>query len=147
MRIGQFAKALGLTPPTVRYYESLGLVAPAGRVSGSRRYDDESLVVVRLVLALKRAGFTLTEVQGFLALGEAERTRDRWRRTVREKLAELDRGIAELRAARSLLAKSVDCDCDGHAERCVLLTTPPRRESRGRKRRFPARRRPVERRA
>ena len=43
MRIGEVAERAGVRVSLLRYYEELGLLAPAGRVSGQRRYDPSAL--------------------------------------------------------------------------------------------------------
>ena len=48
LTIGALAKATGVTTPTVRYYEEIGLLPVAARsASGQRVYDDDDIVVVR----------------------------------------------------------------------------------------------------
>jgi MerR family mercuric resistance operon transcriptional regulator len=121
MEIGEFARQLGLSAPTVRYYESLGLLAEAGRVSGRRRYGPDAINRLRGVLALKRAGFSLSEIKSLLSLDARERTRERWVEVAESKVAELDRAILELELARSALASSLDCECEGRADLCKLV--------------------------
>jgi len=38
MRIGEFAKQAGVTPRTVRYYESIGLLEPGSNLSRDSMY-------------------------------------------------------------------------------------------------------------
>jgi DNA-binding transcriptional MerR regulator len=43
-QIADVAERSGFTPATLRYYEDIGLMAPAGRTeAGYRLYDDASL--------------------------------------------------------------------------------------------------------
>ncbi|HSU40222.1 MAG TPA: MerR family transcriptional regulator [Polyangiaceae bacterium] len=121
MKIGEFSRQLGLSVPTVRYYEALGLLEPPARVSGRRRYGAEALNGLRLVLALKRSGFRLSEIRQLMPLEARARTPERWREIARHKVAELDAQIAELCQARAALTSSLSCDCDGRAERCALV--------------------------
>src|SRR5688572_10310161 len=122
MRIGEFSKRLGLTPPTVRFYESLGLTAPAPRVSGSRRYDERALQRVRMVLALKRAGFTLGEIKELLGNLLGDRGPKRWQAAADEKLLEIDRSIEALHSARAILEKARECHCEGEPDRCAVVS-------------------------
>ena len=39
MSISEVAKQIGLRPSAIRYYERIGILSPAHRVSGQRRYD------------------------------------------------------------------------------------------------------------
>ena len=61
--IGELATRVGVAPPTIRYYESIGLLRPPARTtSGYRRYPEravEDLVFIRKAQAL---GFSLDEV-------------------------------------------------------------------------------------
>jgi MerR family copper efflux transcriptional regulator len=122
MKIGEFSKRLGLAAATVRFYESVGLIAPAPRVSGSRRYDEAALDRLRVVLALKRAGLTLVEIKELLSAMERDRAPECWQEAARAKSAELDRTIAELRSVQMILENSFECRCHGHADRCALVS-------------------------
>ena len=54
----------GLTPRTIRYYEELGLLAPAARSEGAYRlYDTEDLERLRFIRGLRDdEGFSLAEI-------------------------------------------------------------------------------------
>jgi len=58
MTITQLAEALGVRPSTLRFWEQEGLVAPVreGRL-GARRYPARAIRQVRIVTALRAAGF------------------------------------------------------------------------------------------
>jgi len=63
MRIGEFAKQAGVTPRTVRYYESLGLLSPNEREgAGFRYYTDVELAKLQKINALKELGLSLEEI-------------------------------------------------------------------------------------
>ena len=122
MRIGALARTAGLRPSAIRYYESLGLLPPAARLSGRRDYDGEALNTLRLIQAAQRAGFTLAETRGLLALlRNGPRSSRRWQELARAKLDELGATIAGLESARSALAAAVDCACAGKAAACTLV--------------------------
>ena len=78
LRIQEVAADTGLTPRTIRYYEELGLLAPAGRSEGAYRlYDAEDLERLRFIRGLRDdAGFSLAEI-GQLLEDEAARARNR----------------------------------------------------------------------
>jgi MerR family transcriptional regulator, repressor of the yfmOP operon len=66
MRIGELAKAAGVTPRTVRYYEEIGLLPAAGERSAGehREYTDEDVERLRELLRLKRLlGLSLEELK------------------------------------------------------------------------------------
>ena len=78
LRIQEVAAETGLTPRTIRYYEELGLLAPAARSEGAYRlYDAEDLERLRFIRGLRDdAGFSLAEI-GQLLEDEAARARNR----------------------------------------------------------------------
>jgi len=63
MRIGELAKRVGVTPRTIRYYESLGLLGPSEREgSGFRYYTETELGRLQKISALKGLGLSLEEI-------------------------------------------------------------------------------------
>jgi MerR family mercuric resistance operon transcriptional regulator len=121
MKIGELSRLLGLTPPTLRFYEERGLLPAPRRSSGGRVYDRKAVDHLRAVLALKRVRFTLGEIRSLLSRGFGAAEQERWKHSARAKLAEIEHEIAALEAARSILEQSLDCDCRGRAERCQLI--------------------------
>jgi DNA-binding transcriptional MerR regulator len=74
-RIGEVAEATGLTPRAIRYYQEVGLLAPAAHVSGAnRRYDEHDVERLLLIKQLRDVvGLSLAEIQTFLET-ETERS-------------------------------------------------------------------------
>ncbi|HKA93462.1 MAG TPA: MerR family transcriptional regulator [Acidimicrobiia bacterium] len=108
--IGELARRTGVAPSALRYYEELGLVRPAARVSGRRRYGPEAVGVVGAILVLADVGFTLAEVEQFVAA--RSESPGSWRELTRRKLAELDERIAEAVTARVAVEHAIDCPHD-----------------------------------
>ncbi len=109
LKIQEVAAELGLTPRSIRYYEEIGLLEPAGRSEGAYRlYDADDLERLRFIKGLRDdAGFSLAEI-GTLLEDEVVRTRNRERFRATEDAAErrailadaiarVDRQIASLR--------------------------------------------------
>lgn len=108
LRIQEVAAETGLTPRAIRYYEELGLLAPAARSEGAYRlYDGEDLERLRLIRGLRDdAGFSLADIRHLLEDEEARaRIRARFKATTdraerRELLlaamAQVDRQIGSL---------------------------------------------------
>src|SRR3954452_4556514 len=73
LRIQEGAEDTGLTPRTIRYYEEVGLLAPAARSEGAYRlYDGEDLDRLRFIRGLRDdAGFSLAEIRQLLEDEEA----------------------------------------------------------------------------
>ena len=62
-QIAEVAQRSGFTPATLRYYEDLGLLAPAGRTdAGYRLYDDTSLDRLRFISRAKQLSCSLDEI-------------------------------------------------------------------------------------
>jgi len=71
LRSGAVAKAAGVSPDTVRYYERIGVLPKASRTeAGYRLYAESAVERVLVAQRALRIGFTLAE------LGEVFRTRD-----------------------------------------------------------------------
>jgi len=107
--IGELARAAGVTPQAIRYYERMGLLERPSRLpSGYRLYGADALGRLRFIRAAQSLGFSLREIQELIALSRAGRSPcARVRAVLREKLQVLDRRIAELRAFRRELAAAV----------------------------------------
>ncbi|HEV8697579.1 MAG TPA: MerR family transcriptional regulator [Candidatus Limnocylindrales bacterium] len=80
LKIQEVAAETGLTPRSIRYYEEMGLLEPAGRSEGAYRlYDDSDLERLRYIKELRdEAGFSLAQI-GQLLEDEAARERNRER--------------------------------------------------------------------
>jgi len=66
MSIGEVAKKMGLRSSAIRYYERLGLIPKAPRLSGRRRYDDRVLERLAMVRFAKHVGFSIAEIKVLL---------------------------------------------------------------------------------
>ena len=67
MKIGQLAKAAGVSTSQIRCYEKQGLVPSATRLeNGYRDYPDEMVSRLRTITMSKALGFTLSEIRAFL---------------------------------------------------------------------------------
>ena len=69
MRIGDLAKRAEVTPRTVRYYESLGLLPPGEREGkGQHYYTEDTVARLRKIEQLKQLGLSLDEIGGVIDL-------------------------------------------------------------------------------
>ncbi len=108
LRIQEVAAGTGLTPRSIRYYEEIGLLRPAGRSQGDYRlYDASDLERLGFIRELRDdAGFSLAEIALLLEDEEARiRDRERFASTgepgekraiVRDLIARMDRQVATL---------------------------------------------------
>lgn len=109
LRIGDVAKLAGTTPRTIRYYEEIGLLAPAPArpAGGHRTYTEAEVERLREVMRLKDLlGLTVEELKTLLAAEEA-------RAIVRAKLRRDDVPPAR---RRELLSEAL-----GHIDRQLEL--------------------------
>ena len=120
--IGALAKRAGVRIDTVRYYERSGLLAPKSRLaSGYRRYGELELARLRFIRRAQALGFSLKEVHELLALS-SRRDVARVKRAAQQKLADVEKRIAELERMRSGLATLIGaCPGHGRAADCPIL--------------------------
>jgi DNA-binding transcriptional MerR regulator len=133
LRIQEVAADTGLTPRAIRYYEEVGLLAPAARSEGAYRlYDTEDLERLRFIRGLRDdAGFSLAEIRQLLVDEEARtRNRDRFRATTdtterRRILADaieiVDRQVATLEAKIGRLEAMVADATERRSHLCTHL--------------------------
>jgi MerR family transcriptional regulator, copper efflux regulator len=108
LKIGALARRVGVTPPTIRYYEEIRLLPRANRYHGGQRnYGDEDVRRLTFIRRCRDFGFSISEIRSLLALAQDRQrscldARDlahaHWVR-VRTKLRELEaleRSIANL---------------------------------------------------
>ncbi|MGH0030980.1 MAG: MerR family transcriptional regulator [Myxococcota bacterium] len=124
--IGQVAKRAGIAASAIRYYESVGLLPVAERVSGRRVYDDDVFQRLALIDLAQRAGFTVKEIRTLLH-GFARRTPPgvRWRKLAGRKLDEVEVRIEEAQAMKRVLGALLACECPSF-EACALPTVESR---------------------
>jgi len=119
LSISEVARQVGLRPSAIRYYEQMGILLPARRISGQRRYDISVLYRLAVVRRAQEAGFSLDEVRRlFFGFGKSTPISARWRKTAETKIAELDARIERIRTMRDLLAKLQDCCRCETVEQC-----------------------------
>jgi MerR family redox-sensitive transcriptional activator SoxR len=111
--IGELAQRAGLATSAIRYYESIGLLPEPYRVSGQRRYGDDSINRLEFIDAAQQAGFTLREItelsDGFDVRGLARR-----------KLPEIKAELRQARDRKRWLDAASECDC-GSPDDCTLF--------------------------
>jgi DNA-binding transcriptional MerR regulator len=106
LAIGELARRAGVSTSALRYYEELGLLPRAARVSGQRRYPESAARQVAAILLYADAGFTLAEQKALMAARTSEPS---WRQLAQRKLLELDEQIARAQAAREAIAHGLRC--------------------------------------
>jgi len=102
----ELARMCGVSADTIRHYERKGVIPPPVRgVNGYRRFPPETAERVRLIRRAVAIGFSLDEIARMFRQRAAGAPPCRQVRALAaEKLAELDRRIAEMAAIRGELA-------------------------------------------
>lgn len=145
LRIGELARSTRTNPPTIRYYEEIGLLpAPAREAGGQRRYGEEDRRRLTFIRQCREFGFPIEQVRSLVTLTEdSGRSCMEARAIAADHLSAVREKIAELRKLEDNLAdfvQSCDAACAGGAgPDCVILqdmaNPPPHRRNpeRGRK--------------
>lgn len=120
MLIGEVAKAAGMTPKTLRFYEEQGLLLPARRSpNGYRQYGDDTVARLDFIARGRAAGLSVSQIRSILSVREpgnppCTHVRD----VLAGQLAELDLKIAELTALRLSVAASYAAVAAGDPAAC-----------------------------
>jgi len=124
--IGEASARTGLSVPTIRYYEEIGLVRQAGRSRGGHRcYGSGELDRLNFIARCRDLGFTIEQTRSLLAVtvdnGPCAPARD----IAQKHLSAVDAKIAELRSIRRHLGdfvkRCLDECADGSASGCTMV--------------------------
>jgi len=112
MTIGELASKTGVPASTIRYWERIRVLPVPARVSGQRRYPDDSIHRLAVARLAQACGFRLEEMrhllQGFLSGAKPPR---RWQELAHKKRLEIDDRIAQLKAMRRVVDRVLHCEC------------------------------------
>jgi MerR family transcriptional regulator, redox-sensitive transcriptional activator SoxR len=112
LSISEVAKQIGLRPSAIRYYEQIGILPPAQRVSGQRRYDVTALHRLVLIQRARQTGFTLTEIKRlFFGFRAGTPPSVRWQKLKKQKIVEPDAMLEHIQNMRDLLQQQGKCRC------------------------------------
>ena len=119
MHIGRLADLAGTTTRTVRYYEEMGLIHPESRSPGGfRRYTDDQLKRLSMILSLKRFEFDLEHIKRILERRDGDGTGGRLASDMladlRGRLEEVERQIGHLSSLKGELRQTMEtlCSCE-----------------------------------
>jgi MerR family redox-sensitive transcriptional activator SoxR len=113
LAISDVARVFGLRTSAIRYYEQIGILPPAMRKNGQRRYDNSTLFRLAVVQRAREAGFTLEEIRElFFGFPPGTRPSKRWHQLSQRKIAELRDRMKRLKLMETLLKRVEDCRCD-----------------------------------
>jgi len=131
MRIGEIADEVGVDPPTIRYYESVGVLPEPERTSsGYRAYSSIDVERLRFVTLARSLGIGLDDIRQILGLrdrGEApcgyvRGVLDRQVEAVEERILQLQALSGELRRLQRSARTLPDIDTE---DPCVCHILEP----------------------
>lgn len=64
--IGEFATLVGLSAPTIRYYENQGLLKAQRTANGRRYFTDQDIKWVKFLLHLKGTGMSINDLKKYV---------------------------------------------------------------------------------
>jgi MerR family transcriptional regulator, redox-sensitive transcriptional activator SoxR len=126
MKIGDVARRVGVRSSAIRFYERSGVLPPARRASGQRRYDTAVLKQLAVVTLAREAGFTIREIHALFRDFTPDTTAStRWRSIAAGKLQELDAVLRRTKLMRTVVRAMMECRCQT-LEDCgeVILRSP-----------------------
>lgn len=121
-RIGEFAKLVGLSTYTLRYYEDQGLIRSQRDDNGVRYYTTKDIRWVGFILHLKGTGMRLNDLKRYVQLRAAGDSTIAERRAMLQQVkddAEAD--IAELQMHLRVLGHKIDW-YDGKVDHSIADT-------------------------
>ena len=125
MNIGEAAEASGVSAKMIRYYEEIGLVAPASRTASNyRSYGTDEVHRLRFVRRARSLGFSLEETRRLLALwADKARASSEVKAVALSHVADLEDKIAAMQDMVATLKGLADgCNGDDRPN-CPILST------------------------
>ena len=123
MKISEAADRAGLPTKTIRYYEDIGLVAPARRRdNGYRDYADRDVHMLRFLSRARGLGFSVADCRALVALyADTDRKSADVKEIALNRVADIDAKVAELQAMRATLVNlSETCHGDDRPD-CPII--------------------------
>jgi MerR family redox-sensitive transcriptional activator SoxR len=112
LTISEVAGKIGLRPSAIRYYEQIGLLPAAQRISGQRRYDVTAIYRLVVIQRARQTGFTLDEIKKlFFGFRTGTPPSARWQKLKKQKMVELDAMLEHIQTMRELIEQQGECHC------------------------------------
>lgn len=125
MSIGALSDMTGVKIPTIRYYESIGLVARAARTESNRRtYSRDDVRRLRFVRHARDLGFEVDAIRQLLDLAsDPDRPCNDADAIARRHLVEINEKIALLSALRVEVSRMIENCSHGSIGECRVIET------------------------
>ena len=112
LSISDVAKQIGVRASAIRYYAQIGILPPAHRVSGQRRYDVTVLHRLTVIQRARQTGFTLGEIKElFFGFRAGTPPSVLWQKLRKRKILELDAMLEHIQSMRALVQQQGKCRC------------------------------------
>ncbi len=116
--ISDLSRHFDLTPRTIRFYESEGLLKPL-RENNNRIYQERDLVRLKLILRGKRLGFSLAEIKTTMELYDTQpseaaqlefvlETIESHRQELKQKQLDIENTFAEMESVAEKIQQKLD---------------------------------------
>jgi DNA-binding transcriptional MerR regulator len=123
LSIGVLSKRSGVKIPTIRYYESIGLMPPPPRsAGGQRRYDTASLQRLKFIRHGRDLGFGLDDLRALQKLSDTpDQSCESADAIASSQLEEVERKIEGLVALRVELKRMLQQCAHGRVGECRVI--------------------------
>ncbi len=113
MKIGQVAKAAGVSCDALRFYEERRLIRATRSANGYRHYHPDTVQLVQYIRTAQQLGFSLAEVgENLPSLWQVnDEPVERLAAVFAQKLAAIDERIAQLQGLRAALSARAQTVC------------------------------------
>ncbi|WP_309127562.1 MerR family transcriptional regulator [Microbacterium sp.] len=102
--VGDVAGRFGLPTNVLRHWESVGLLFPQRDAAGRRRYGEDDVVRVAVILRSKASGMSLDQIAHLL-----ERDMSGRHEVLQAHLDDLDRRMAEMQHSKAMTEHALRC--------------------------------------
>lgn len=102
--VGDLAGRFGLATHVLRHWEDVGLLSPARDSAGRRRYGQDEVLRVAVIIRSKAAGMTLEQIAVMLDAEADDR-----QAVLQAHVADLDRRMAEMERSREMTLHALRC--------------------------------------
>lgn len=123
LTIGALSAQTGVKIPTIRYYESIGLLHPAPRTDSNRRtYDEAAVRRLRFIRHARELGFEVEAIRQLLMLADNPRQPcEEADALALAHLADIESKILRLEALRAEVRHMVEQCAQGEVRTCHVI--------------------------
>ena len=122
MNIGDAAKATGLSSKTIRYYESIDLIAADRMENGYRSYTEAHVHKLRFVQRARGLGFSIDDCRALPSLYEDKHRASAEVKNIAQKhLEDIEGKISELQDLQETLSHLIEHCAGDHRPDCPIM--------------------------